>query len=75
MSVITSVLEIGKAIAEWRNPTRVERATLLRSIEAVEQLLMVLRKQDRYAKFPEKLLKKYEIHFQRQFDSWKDGKG
>jgi hypothetical protein len=36
-------------------------------------LLMILRKQGRYAKMTAIKLKAYEAHYQKRFDSWRDG--
>ena len=73
MSITTAVSAIGESVAVWLNPERKEKAVLRRAIEAAEQLLMILRRQGRYAQFTEKALKEHEIHFQKQFDSWRDG--
>lgn len=75
MSIINSVTKIGETIAIWLDPQRKEVAILREAIESAEQLLMVLRKQGRYADFTEKKLKEYEVHYQKRFDAWKDGTG
>lgn len=71
--MITSIAKIGEAVAVWLNPERREKAVLREAIEAAEQLLMILRKEGIYAKLPQVRLKKLEAHYQKQFDSWKDG--
>lgn len=73
MSIFGSVSKIGEALAVWLNPERREKVILREAIESAEQLLMILRKQGRYASFSEKQLKDHEIHFQKRFDAWKDG--
>jgi hypothetical protein len=73
MSIVPSVTKVAEAIAVWLNPERKEKAVLRRAIEAAEQLLMILRRQGRYLTFTDKQLKEHEIHFQKQFDAWKDG--
>ena len=72
---ISSVLKIGEALATWLNPERRERATLLGAINAAEQIIKILKKQDPYAMCTEKRLKELEVHYTKQFSSWKDGKG
>jgi hypothetical protein len=73
MSVVNSVAKIGEVIAGWLNPDRKEKAILREAIDAAEQLLMILRKQGRYAKMTAIKLKAYEAHYQKRFDSWRDG--
>lgn len=73
MSIPSAVSEAVEAISSWLNPDKKEKRVLKRAIEAAEQLLMILRKQGRYAKFTDAKLAEHEIHFQRQFDQWKDG--
>jgi hypothetical protein len=73
MSIIPAVSKVAEAIAVWLNPERKEKAVLRRAIEAAEQLLMILRKQGRYKDFNKNALRDHEIHFQKQFDAWKDG--
>jgi hypothetical protein len=75
MSILSAISDMGSAVAVWLNPDRKEKAVLRSAIESAEQLLMILRKEGRYAHFTEKKLKEYEIHFQKRFDAWKDGKG
>ena len=70
---MNELLKILSSLAPWLNPERREKAVLRGAIESAEQLLMILRKQGRYAAFSEKALKEHEIHFQKRFDSWKDG--
>jgi hypothetical protein len=73
MSITSAVSEAVESIALWLNPERKEKVVLKRAIEAAEQLLMILRKQGRYAKFTQAKLTEHEIHYQKQFDAWKDG--
>lgn len=73
MSSVGSILKIGEVIASWLDPEKREKRVLRGAIESAEQLLMILRKQGRYATFSDKSLKEHETHFQKRFDSWKDG--
>lgn len=73
MSVTASLSKIGESIAVWLNPERKEKAVLRRAIEAGDELIRVLRKEGRYAHFTEKMLKEYEVHYQKRWNSWKDG--
>ena len=73
MSVTSAVASVAEALAGWLDPKRRERATLLRAIEAAEQLLLILRKKGRYEMFTQAKLKEYEVHYQKQFDRWRDG--
>ena len=68
-----SIAKIGEAAAVWLNPERREKAVLRKALEAAEQLLMILRKEGIYSKLPQTRIKKLELHYQKQFDSWKDG--
>lgn len=72
MSIVGPLTKIGEAIAVWLNPERKEKVILREAIESAEQLLMILRKQGRYATFTEQQLKEYELHYQKRFDAWKD---
>jgi hypothetical protein len=73
--LIVPVAKAVEAISVWLNPERKEKIILRRAIESAEQLLMVLRKQGRYAKFTDAKLAEYEIHYQKQFNAWRDGTG
>ena len=73
MSIFSSISKIGEVIAIWLDPARKEKVILREAIESAEQLLMILRKEGRYASFDEKKLKEYEIHYQKRFNAWKDG--
>ena len=73
MSVLQSVTKIGEAIAVWLNPERREKAILRGAIEAAEELMMILRKEGRYAHFNSKQLKEYGVHYQKRWNAWKDG--
>ena len=73
MSSVSSILKIGEAVASFLDPAKREPRVLRRAIEAAEQLLLILRRQGRYLTFSDKALKEHEIHFQKQFDSWRDG--
>ena len=75
MSIVSSVTKIGESLAVWLNPERREKAILRGAIESAEELLMILRKEGRYAHFNPKQLKEYEVHYQKRFNSWKDGAG
>jgi hypothetical protein len=73
MSIPTALAEAVEAVASFLNPEKHEKRVLRRAIEAAEQLLMVLRREGRYAKFSDEKLKEYEIHYQKQFNAWRDG--
>lgn len=73
MSIVNSIAKIGEVIAGWLDPARKERVILREALDAAEQLLMILRKQGRYAKMTAIKLKAYEAHYQKRFDSWRDG--
>ena len=73
MSIVNSVAKIGEVIAGWLNPERKEKAILREAIDSAEQLLLILRKQGRYEKMKEIKRKAYEAHYQKRFDSWRDG--
>jgi len=75
MSVVSSVSKIGEVIATWLDPVRRERATLLRAIEAGEELMKVIRRKGEYADMSYRDRLKEERHYQKRWDSWKDGKG
>lgn len=75
MSITSAISDAVGAIAVWLDPERKEKVILREAIESAEQLLMILRKQGRYATFTDKMLKEYEIHYQKRFDAWKDGTG
>lgn len=74
MNAIEPIVKILEAVAVWLNPERKEKAILRGAIGAAEQLLMVLRKEGRYKDFTDAKRIEYEIHYQKQFDAWKDGK-
>jgi hypothetical protein len=73
MSIASSIATIGEALANLLDPKQKETRVLRRAVEAAEQLLMILRKEGRYATFNKNALRDHEIHFQKQFDAWKDG--
>jgi cell division inhibitor SulA len=73
VSSVSSALKIGEVVASWLDPEKREKRVLRAAIESGEQLLMILRKQGRYATFSEKALKEHEIHFQKRWEAWKDG--
>lgn len=72
--MISAISELVKVLSIFMNPERREKAVLRGAIESAEQLLLILRKEDRYAKMDEKELKKFEIHYQKRFSAWKDGR-
>lgn len=73
MSITSSVAKITEAVAVWLNPERKERAVLREAIESANQLIMILRKEGRYKDMTDAQLAKYEIHYNKRFESWKDG--
>lgn len=74
MNIGIAIAEILKSLSIFLNPERREKAVLRGAIESAEQLLLILRKQGIYATMDEDRRKKLEIHYQKRFDSWKDGK-
>jgi hypothetical protein len=73
MSIVSAISSIGEALAVWLNPDKKEKVILREALDAAEQLLLILRKQGRYAKMTGIKLKAYEQHYQKRFDSWRDG--
>jgi hypothetical protein len=73
MSITSAVSEAVTAISIWLNPERKEKIILRKAIGAAEELFKIMRKQGVYEKMAENKLINYERHYQRQFDSWKDG--
>lgn len=73
MNLPPAIAEVLETIAIWLNPKRRELVILRKAIEAAEQLLALLRREGRYAKMTDAKRAQYEIHFQRQFDAWRDG--
>jgi hypothetical protein len=73
MSSVSSILKIGEVVSTWLDPDKREKRVLRAAIEAATELLMILRKEGRYAQFTEKMLKEYEVHYQKRWNSWKDG--
>ena len=71
----SAIASTWEALMTWLNPARRERATLLRAIEAAEQLFLIYEQQGRYAEMTDIQLLNHKRHYRRQFDSWKDGKG
>lgn len=74
MSIASAVAEAVEAVSNLLNPAKREVRVLRGAIEAGEELLMILRKEGIYAKMPEKRLKQLEVHYQKQWNAWKDGK-
>lgn len=74
MSIPSAIAEAVEAISNLLNPGKREVRVLRGAIEAGDELLMILRKEGKYQKMPDKRLKQLEIHFQKRWDAWKDGK-
>ena len=74
MSLPSAIAEAVEAISVWLNPAKREVRVLRGAIEAASELLLILRKEGKYEKMPDKRLKQLEVHYQKQFDSWRDGK-
>lgn len=74
MSVLSAVTEIAKSVAIWLNPERKEKLILRGAIESAEQLLLILRREGKYKDLPVQKLFDLERHYQKRFDSWKDGR-
>lgn len=73
MSIPSAVGELVETISVWLNPKRRELVILRKAIEAAEQLLALLRREGRYKNMTDAKRADYEIHYQKQFDAWKDG--
>jgi hypothetical protein len=73
MSVVSAISAVTEAVASFLDPSKREPRVLRKAIEAAEQLLMILRKEGRYKDFTANRLRDHEIHFQKQFDQWRDG--
>ena len=73
MSITSAVSEAVTAISIWLNPERKEKIILRKAIAAAEELLKIERKEGIYANMPEHKRVDYLRHYQKQFDSWKDG--
>lgn len=73
MSIPSSVAKILEVIAVWRDPERREKVILREAIEAAEELFKILRKQERYASMNDKELARWELHFTKRWNAWKDG--
>lgn len=73
MSIPAAIGGAVEAISDWLNPTKKEIRVLRRAVGAAEELLKILRQEDRYKDMPLVKRAEFERHYQRQFDSWKDG--
>lgn len=71
--IIAPIAKTVEVVATWLDPRRREVVILREAVEAALQLLMLLRKQGRYAHFSDAKLAEYEIHYQKRLDAWKDG--
>ena len=74
MSLVSAISEAVEAVSVWLNPSKREVRVLRGAIESASELLLILRKEGKYEKMPDKRLKQLEVHYQKQFDSWRDGK-
>jgi hypothetical protein len=73
MSITSAVSEAVTAISIWLNPERKEKIILKRAIAAAEELLLILRNEGRYKDMPVHKKRDLEVHYQKQFSSWRDG--
>jgi hypothetical protein len=73
MSITSAVSEAVTAISLWLNPERKEKIILRRAIGAAEELLKIERKEGIYEKMAVHKRIDYLRHYQKQFDSWRDG--
>jgi hypothetical protein len=73
MSITSAVSEAVEAISLWLNPERKEKVILRKAINAAEELLKIERKEGIYTVMAEHKRIEYLRHYQKQFDSWKDG--
>jgi hypothetical protein len=74
MSIPTAVSAVAEAVAGWLDPEKREKRVLRGAIESAEQLLMILRKQGNYKHMTDKQRTQREVHHQKRFDAWKDGR-
>jgi len=70
---LTSLGKVGEALAVWADPKRREVAKLRLAITAAENLIAIYEKSGIFKSFDDKKLEKYRIHFNKQFEAWKDG--
>lgn len=74
MSVTYAISAVTEAIASWLDPEKKEKRILRGAIESAVELLMILRKQGRYKFMSDAKRTEYEIHYQKRFDAWRDGR-
>jgi len=74
MSVTTAVSAIAEALAGLLDPEKREKRILRGAIESAVELLMILRKQGRYKFMSDAKRAEHEIHYQKRFDAWRDGR-
>jgi hypothetical protein len=72
-AIFEAFKEPFSALGRWLNPDRRREARLRRAIEAAEEIIKILKKQNGYGCFREDKLRQYENHYQKQFDAWKNG--
>ena len=73
MSITSAVSEAVTAISIWLNPERKEKIILRKAIGAAEELLKIERKEGRYKDISFSDRTNLKVHYQKQFDAWKDG--
>ena len=63
-----------EAVSIWLNPQRKERAILLGAIESASELIDIYQKAGRYRNMSDEKRKKFEIHYLKRFNAWRDGR-
>jgi hypothetical protein len=75
--MITQIFEALKepftALGRWLNPDRHREARKDQAIESAAELFLILRRQGQYKLMADKRLKSLEVHYQKRFDSWRNG--
>lgn len=62
-----------EAVSIWLNPQRKTEIVLRRAVEAAEQLILIYQKRGVYLGMKPERLKKFETHYLKRFEAWKDG--
>jgi hypothetical protein len=73
MSIASAVSEAVEAISIWLNPERKEKIILRKAIAAAEELLKLYRGEGKYKNMDVGKKLNFEIHYQKQFDAWRNG--
>lgn len=80
MSITSSVAKVAETLAEWLSPTRIRIARLEKkiiiyeqSIKAAEELFKIRDRVGIYEKMTDKNINKWNLHYTKQWNAWKDG--